>query len=241
MKIVIDEFNSNIFGIRMGNIIDIDELCTHESVRKVIEIAKETQFNHLSVKINSKEKNNTNVFLSEGFDLVDTQLMYYVNTNNFMREECKNQMIKLREKRKDDEEKIINIAKSAYEIDQYHSDVSLDNKLCDIYYSEWIKNCCEGFADRVLVAVSSNNEVAGYLTLDYKGDNAVAGLVAVDKKYHGNGIFTFMLNNTLKMLYEEDVKILFYGTQLSNTPVLKVMGHLGGYIDYSLHVMHLML
>lgn len=242
MKIVEDKFNSDIFGIKMGNVIDIDLCCTREDVHRLIKKANSARYMHLNAKVNSKNKISTNAFLAKGFELVDTQLMYSINTKNHIANESGRDKLIFREYQKQDRAQIINIAKSAYVIDQYHSDSKLDNTLCDVYYSKWLENCCDGLAaDKVMVVVFPNNEVAGYITFNYQAETAVVGLVAVDERFRGRGIFTFLIDSTLRMLFEEKIKLLFYGTQLSNTPVLKTMGHFSGFIEYSNHVMHLML
>ena len=241
MKVVTDTFNSDIFGMKMGNIIDIPSHCTASDIHQLIEKARREQYKHLNVKVNVSDKVHTNMFLAKGFELVDTQLMYCIDTEQHYSHKDTKETVRFRGYQAEDKAQIINIAKSAYVIDQYHSDSKLDNTLCDIYYSEWAKNCCEGLADKVLVAVVSDHKVVGYLTLNYRADTAVVGLAAVDRQFRGRGLFTFLLRNTLEMLCREKIQYLLYGTQLSNTPVLKAMGHLGGTIDHSNHVMHLML
>lgn len=241
MRVMTDKFNSDIFGIKMGNIIDVSLCCTSEDVRQLIEQATLEQYKHLNVKVNSKDKVSTNAFLQNGFELVDTQLMYCIRTNDYLVNGTRGEKVHFRKYQEGDKEQIINIAKTSYAIDQYHSDLGLDNDLCDIYYSEWIKNCCDGLADKVMVAVLPNNKVIGYITLDYQENQAVVGLAAVQGCFRGRGFFTFLMDNTLRMLYKENIKWLFYGTQLSNIPVLKTMGHFGGFINYSNHVMHFMI
>ena len=113
--------------------------------------------------------------------------------------------------------------------------------MCDQYYAKWAGNCCDGLADKVMVVSLSDHSVAGYLTLNYKGETATVGLAAVDERFRGQGCFTVLIEKTLRMLQAEGVFTLYYGTQLSNLPVLKVMGRFGGKVIDSNHVMHLLL
>lgn len=135
----------------------------------------------------------------------------------------------------------MSIAKNAYVLDQYHSDTFLDDSLCDHYYVEWIKNCCHGLADKVMVAEIQGKGVVGYISLNIGEDSATVGLAAVDERYRGLGCFTFLIGKTLHMLRIGGKNKLYYGTQLSNDPVLKTMGKFNGYVEYSNHVMHLMI
>ena len=132
------------------------------------------------------------------------------------------------------------IAKSAYVLDQYHCDTTLDNSLCDRYYADWVNNCCEGLSDKINVASALDGSICGYLTLKYDEGTATVILAAVQGDYRGKGIFTGLIGYTLRMLEREGKTELFYGTQLANIPVLKTMGRFGGFIKYSNHVLHLM-
>lgn len=237
MNIVTDIFNSEIFHLKMGNIVDLDCDITEKDVLKLIKSGRTEQYQHLNVKIPSSRKQTLNIFSRNGFDLVDTQLMYCLrNSGREVMQRSKS--VSYREYVEEDKKWIVRIAESAYILDQYHSDTALDDSLCDRYYAEWSKNCCEGFADKVFVAVLPNDRIVGYITLDYKKDCAIVGLAAVDEEYRGKGYFTFLIENTLKGIGD---KCLYYGTQLANTPVLKTMGRFGGVVEYSNHVMHLRL
>ena len=232
------------FGIKMGNILDIGDDINIVDVNNIISSSRTEGYKNVSVKIFAENKMATNIFLENGFSLVDTQLVYVIPTERFKQCVSKqlyldDQIVSFREYKENDKQQVMNIAKTAYVLDQYHSDTSLDNSLCDNYYAKWIKNCCDGYADKVLVA--SNNEsgeVVGYMALKYKKDHATVILAAVKERYRGNGIFTFLLENTLSMLRIENVDKLYYGTQLANLPVLRAMGRFNGYIEYSMHVMH---
>ena len=149
-------------------------------------------------------------------------------------------IISYREYKNNDLEQVVNIAKTAYVLDQYHSDTALDNSLCDKYYSMWVKNCCKGLADNVMIAELAGN-VVGYITLNYREKDAVVGLAAVDEKHRGKGCFTSLIRNTLIMLGNQGREMLWYGTQLANIPVLKTMGRFKGHIEYGNHVMHRMI
>ena len=80
MKIVLDEFNSDIFGIKMGNIVEILSDEQIEDVNSLVEDALKQGYNHLNVKMAVSDKRTTNIFLGQGFELVDTQLMYSIPT-----------------------------------------------------------------------------------------------------------------------------------------------------------------
>lgn len=80
MKLITDNFNSEIFGIKMGNIID--PIDNSENIENLIDFARLHGYQHLNVKVPIHEKVMTNNFLRFGFDLVDTQVMYKINVLN---------------------------------------------------------------------------------------------------------------------------------------------------------------
>lgn len=240
MQIEFDKYNSEVFGIKMGNVRNINPHSTNKDIVQMINQAKCEQYRHLNIKIDPNHKMLINLLLANNFKLVDTQLMFRIDTNKYCKNIINTGSFGFREHRNDDLPQLIRIAKSSYTLDQYHSDSSLDNALCDLYYAKWIENSCLGFADKVMV-IDQNDSINGYITLKYDVDKAIAGLAAVRKEFRGKGIFTFMISSTLDMLYNENIKTMLYGTQITNVAVLKTIGHFGGTIEYSNHILHLMI
>ena len=81
MKLVTDKFNSEIFGIKMGNIIDSIGN-SEDTIRDLITVAKNDGYQHLNVKVPITDKKLTNQFLRLGFNLVDTQVMYKIKVSS---------------------------------------------------------------------------------------------------------------------------------------------------------------
>ena len=76
MKIEIDKFNSEIFSMKMGNVYNIRDGTTDEDIVSMIEEARGLGFQHLYAKISTSDVKNATVFIKNGFELVDPQLMY---------------------------------------------------------------------------------------------------------------------------------------------------------------------
>lgn len=236
MRIEVDKFNSNIFGLKMGNVVDCAETIKAEDVRDMILSAKSNGFQHLNAKVSADKKEAVNIMLQNGFKLVDTQLMYQIDVK--ISEEYWPDNIIFRSYRKDDCVQIADIAREAYTLDQFHSDKVLPSYLCDKYYVEWMNNSCNGFADKVMV-LSRDTAIAGYITLNYESDySAVVGLAAIGKQFQHKGYFTYLIGETLKMLFEEGITRMMYGTQLVNRPVLHTMSRYSGIPIYSNHILH---
>lgn len=238
MQTKIDVFNSNIFGINMANIILHEKNVSSDSLIKLINGARNSNINSLSVKIDTGEKFLTNIFLDKGFLLVDTQIMFSIALDTEHVIPMDGLSIDLC--RPQDIPNIIKIAGYAFKIDQFHSNPFLDDGKCDNYYKQWAKNSCEGFADAV-ICLKKQDEVISFLTLHYDNKDATVGLAAVDTVYQGNGFFKQMMVETIYWLFQKGFKKLYYGTQLSNLPVLRTLVSLGGKPEFSKYVLNLML
>lgn len=254
MKILIDKFNSEIFGMKMGIIAESDSKVSMEEIEAITDQGKCDGYEHLSIKIPTIYKDVLNRFLTKGYSLVDTQIMYQINIQKCTQKIGNislDDVVIYRKQNEVDKIHIMNISKDAFRLDQFHSNKLLPRDLCDKYYEQWAKNSCEGFADDVWVlSLKGKSIVIGFITLKYKRSrlefandvqSAVVGLAAIDEDYQGRGLFTYMIKKTLEMLEDKKVCLLFYGTQLTNMPVLKTMGHFGGVLVESNHVLHIML
>ncbi len=83
-----------------------------------------------------------------------------------------------------DLEVLVGIARESHRITRFYSDETLPNKRCDDLYEAWIRNSCEGWADRVLVV----GHPSGYVTVHLNDDiTSSIGLIAVSAGARGQG------------------------------------------------------
>ena len=241
MKIQQDIFNSQIFGIKMGNIIlTKDELENGQiNVRDLINHGRKEGFQHISVKIPTPYKAVFNQFTGNGFYLTDTLLEYVYYFDGRKMPQIVHKTL-LRDFKDSDIEGLMRIAKGSFDYDRYHSDPTLDNALCDKYYEQWIYNSCHGFADKVIVS-EYNGEVVGFTTGKANHQEELGHLVlsAVSNKYRGLGIYTSMIYEGVKWLEKEGFKGLIVGTQINNMAVQKAWIKLGFTVLDSEYVLQL--
>lgn len=240
MKINFDEFNSEIFQMKMGNVIlseedlssgdlDVDDIINHGATMG---------FNHISVKIPTPYKTLFNKFASKGFFLTDL-LSEYV----FVFDKCTLPKIDhktiIRDYEETDISGLMRIAKGSFDYDRFHADPTLDNQLCDKYYEQWIYNSCHGFADKILVS-EFDNKVVGFTTgkADHTQEYGRLVLSAVSNEYRGLGIYTSMIYEGVKWLEKEGFKGLIVGTQINNLAVQKAWIKLGFTVLDSEYVLH---
>lgn len=242
MHFVLDRFNTEIFGINMVNLIDFDADITDKDVKDILWAALEKKYDNVCVKVDTGEKYLTNLFLSNGFELVDTQVLYSipVHHSHFYK---KVDGFFIKNYQNNDIDSITKIAKVSFKNDRFHSDPFLPTEKSDTYYEKWAENLCKGLADEIYVVIEqTTSDVVGFLSITYKETIATVGLASIKPEYQGNGLFTYMLSEIMKMQKVKPIiEYLYYGTQLSNIPVLRTMSKFNGFILSSNHVLHKML
>lgn len=239
-NIVMDEFNSNIFEINMGNIVIDKDFNNTISIDAVLDEATNKQIDHLSIKIDANNLKLCNIFLNKGFYIVDTLVSYRFDyEKNNIPEYFYSSDFKISDFEKNDVECISKIAYKSFFNDRFHNDPYLANELCNSYYEQWIKNSCNGFADMVLVCKdNSNNEILGFGTGKYNNiEESSLVLNAVTESSRGRGVYTALIYEAMKR-YKGKSRYLYLGTQINNFAVQKAWGKLGFQIFDSKYVLH---
>lgn len=230
MKVSIDKFNTEIFGIKMGNIqIDDRESISCEDIRTAQKEWINDGFAHVTGHISTDNKKLLNMFLTNGFYIADTLVEYVFYFNKSVLSTVENKVV-LRDCTRKDLPAMKSIAKNSFKVDRFHSDQHLDNKLCDRYYEKWIENSYNGFADKVIVA-EYNGEPVGFTTAKIYPDEEFGRLVlsAVSDKYRGLGIYTSMIHEGVQWMLKAhgDKKGVSLGTQINTLAVQKAWIKLG--------------
>lgn len=230
MKIVTDKFNSEIFNLSMGNVeYPKDNGFTPEDMDRVLAEALDRKYEHLTVKIPSKDKESLNIALRRGFAFVDTLVEYFFDFNRAKLPLMNHKCI-LRDACQEDLETLKHIAKVSFSADRFHSDKKLDNALCDKYYEQWIENSFLGFADKVIVAEHQGKPVGFTTGKVHQGDpTARLVLSAVSDSCRGLGIYTSMIHEGVSWLLRDygTLNGVVVGTQIETVAVQKAWIKLG--------------
>lgn len=133
------------------------------------------------------------------------------------------------------QDQIVEIAKSAYQFDRFHSDPALDSDLADSLHADWLRNSCEGSAADAVVTARRRDEVLGYVTLRFDRQlEAIGGpkvativLVAVKESGQGGGIGRYMTEWTIDWLRSIGMAVVQVGTQLTNVPAARLYQSVG--------------
>lgn len=231
LTVTIDKFNSEIFGKKMGNLVEsINSDNAISDVRSTIEKAREDGFAHLTAKMSTCDKRLANLLLCNGFTIADTLVTwaFAAGKNTLANVEHK---VQLGDCTKSDLPYLMKIAKESFKIDRFHSDYTLPDKLCDMYYEKWIENSFYGYADKIITA-RVDDKAVGFTTGNIGDTNGYAHLVlsAVSDKHRGMGIYTSMIHECVRWFFEARSSTnrgLLVGTQIDNIAVQKAWNRLG--------------
>lgn len=229
-----DKFNSEIFNLKMGNLIIEDP---NEVDAMLIEANKQ-EYDHLTAKINTNELEICNKLLQNEFKLVDTLVSYqYDFKKTPLLKYQYNQDVIIKPVESCDIAELSRIAHDSFFNDRFHNDPSLKNELCDLYYEKWIYNSCHGFADLVLVGKDKDNNILGFGTGKKVNDKESALVLnAVTEYARGKGVYTAMIWEAMRY-FEDKSRYLTLGTQINNYAVQKAWSKLGFKIFESKYVL----
>ncbi|MBL8177152.1 MAG: GNAT family N-acetyltransferase [Bryobacterales bacterium] len=119
---------------------------------------------------------------------------------------------------------ILEIAKSAYRFDRFHSDAALPPGSADRLHEDWVRNSCAGQAADLVMVACKQDQVLGFVTVKFDssvrcrdgGRLATIVLVATAESGRGQGIAKATTSAVLSWLREKNTAAVQVGTQLSN-------------------------
>jgi GNAT superfamily N-acetyltransferase len=219
-------------------------------ISELLKKAKETRFNHLSLKIDNKLVDEIDRAERAGFLYMASLISYCLNLKDF-KSSLSLDKIDIKPARKTDHKAIKKIAHDSFSnindwLDRFHADINLPKKLSDHLYVQWINNCLKGAEADMVLASFIKNKPVGFISA--KTDKAIKKhlglkvatipLNAVSKKYRGRGIYKYLVNSLLIDLKNKGYDAAIITTQLSTRAVAKTWLSMGASIFSSRMVFH---
>ena len=207
-------YNSELFGMKMGDVKDLrhsDEGC---NVDEMLVQSRNLGFEHLSVKVRAQDKALANEFLSRGFALVDTQVEYEHSLSSIGSTQERSSFT-VRPIMDCDLDALATISGESFSSTRWHSDPSLSKSLCDNYYRQWLLSCARGYAQHILVGEFDGIPVS-FMTLRVIGSDGRIDLTAVEKSQRGRGFYRVMVNRSLIWARDNGLNRMLATTQIDN-------------------------
>ena len=212
------KWDSDFFGLKIGKVINNERIPKSE-LKQLLNVAKAENYSLIYVFTPEKEKISEEILSETNSKLVDRKIVYSLN---------------IEEKATENHPEILDYsaAKLTAELldlsylsghySRFKSDKKLPNNAFQRLYKEWIEKSLNGvLADRVFVAMDSNKQIIGFVTLQIKESSAEIGLIAVSEKTQGKKTGTKLIDKCIQYLQEKSIKTLTVPTQLENTQACK--------------------
>ena len=156
-------------------------------------------------------------FSAEGARLVDEKVLYYKICDN--RETDTDVMLY---KQAVPNEALYRLALISGEYSRFRLDRQLPNGSYEHLYRKWIEGACpqEGINKQIFL-YAPDGIAQGMITVDFSGNHAHIGLVAVDPEFQYQGFGTKIMSSLEGFLYKQGVEIIEVATQRANIKACK--------------------
>jgi len=206
----------------------------HEEERELVRLSKLSPV-FISAKVPPKESGLIRLLEQRGFHLVDTNLFFHKTVNCA---ENQSSVATIRFATPADEAEAIRIARSNFTYSRFHLDSQIPKEMANNLKAEWVRNYFSGQRGDRLVVAEEEGLVVGFTLIicDEAQKLITIDLIATDMKYRRRGVAGNMVRFTEGAIkgYER----IMVGTQLANTPSIKLYERLGFALQSASYVFH---
>lgn len=192
-------------------------------------------------KIASNDSKRVHELLSSGFRLICTEVQLerpLAGVSGAAPSRLVKGRVAIRQARPEDGSTVGEIAAVAFAEDRFHCDPAIGAFAAARIKEAWAKNFFLGLrGDRMLVAEATGGVVVGFVQLLDINDSTVIDLIAVVPSEQGRGIGRALIEAVVASV-PPNAKVVRVGTQLTNTPSLRLYSRAGFGIVASTHVLH---
>jgi ribosomal protein S18 acetylase RimI-like enzyme len=207
------DWDTTFFGFGIGRIIDTQ--INHSQIDTVDRFAQEQAIRCLYFLCNANDSVSSEIAENYGFHLVDIRLTFAYQFPKAYIPLPSEDFI--RSAKPDDTDNLVDIAKTAHQDTRFYFDKHFDRMRCNALYETWIKQSCEGQAQKVFIAVNAGVPI-GYIACHLDSQNSIGtiGLVGVQAAARGNGIGSRLVQQSLNWFFEQNIQIVKVSTQARN-------------------------
>ena len=199
------DWDSEFFGLQIGRV----DFQTQDDALALAQMHDELKRQYKLLYVFSKEGLN---FDARAVELVDEKVLYS--------KICENKEIYpevMTYEQPVPNKSLYKLALVSGEFSRFRLDKRLPEGSYEHLYRKWIENACpRGGSNKQIFAYVPDGIAKGMITVDYNGDHAQIGLVAVDPQCQHNGIGTKIMSTLERALYREGVMTIDVATQKAN-------------------------
>jgi dTDP-4-amino-4,6-dideoxy-D-galactose acyltransferase len=119
------------------------------------------------------------------------------------------------------------IARSAFTIDRFHNDPSIEKELADNLHAVWAANSVARAAADMVLGLVENEIVKGFVTIKKSNQAATIVLIAVDGRFTGQGIGRSLVQAAINWAINQGLEKVEVGTQAANIPAARLYISMG--------------
>jgi ribosomal protein S18 acetylase RimI-like enzyme len=196
-----------------------------ELLRSVLAECYAVGIRHLSARVDTGDLSSIHALGEAGFELMDGIQTFRITLN----EPSVTQLPSTRLFEARDLPEILEIARTAFVFDRFHTDPALPAGVGDQCNENWTRNCCLGIAADAVVVAELDGRVASYVACrdDREAGHGVIALVATSKWARRRGAARSASSAALDWFAARGLRFVEVGTQLPNVPAARLYENLG--------------
>lgn len=192
---------------------------------QLLEDCRRQGLHHLSIRVHAADLTSIHSLQHHGFELIDGIQTFTVSLEKAPAgTPATPANLQIGEFEPWHIEGVLEIARSAYRFDRFHSDPALPPGAADRLHEDWLRNSCSGQAADMVVVAAEDRQVLGFVTVKFDfaiqcgngGGLATIVLVATAERGRGRGVAKATTLETLSRLRGRSIAAVQVGTQLSN-------------------------
>jgi ribosomal protein S18 acetylase RimI-like enzyme len=209
----------------------VDARKEKEAERALADVLGRTGFSY--ARIPTDDGRTIRLLEQCGFHLVDTGVT--LETSVVREEPSVGRHVRFA--RPDDRAAVEGIARRSFAYSRFHLDLDIPKQMADEIKAQWAGNFFHGKRGDHMVVAEQDGRVVGFAQLLVDGGDAIIiDLIAVDGPYRGQGLAKEMIRLSASAV--DGARVIRVGTQIANTPSLRVYQKLGFVIVSSSYVFH---
>ena len=199
------KWDSEHFGMPMGRIEHFyfkEETTIANTYRDLSSWFDLKQAKHISIRLNLRNRNAINFLANRGFEFITGKLLLRADLQGVGESTQLHAEYKFsKDLEKGNQADLIKIASNNFNENRFMLDEYLDRRQSTLLYENWVKQEIEKAAGNLII-MRKDNETVGFALLDKLApvpsfDFGFINLIAVNKRFQGQGFGKILLNKAL--------------------------------------------
>jgi dTDP-4-amino-4,6-dideoxy-D-galactose acyltransferase len=186
------EWDTAFFGRRIARVEPTT--LTQREMHEVLQWCESAAIQGLYWQVSPNAPSSIRLAEDNHFRFVDIRLSFERTLSDVL---SQHSHLNIRESRPEDIPQLKQIATGSYTDSRFYFDPHFTREQSDALYQTWVEKSCQGYADAVLVALSSE-QVQGFITCSLQADEGIIGLVGVSSSARGQGVGKTIIEAALR-------------------------------------------